>query len=244
MMWLAVLALGIIAGTIGAVIGFGGSNILIPVLNFAFGPKDAVPIMGVAASLANLSRVMVWWREVDWRAAFVYAMTGIPAVALGARVFLALDARLVELGLGLFMLAMIPVRRWLLRRNFSIGLLGLAIAGGSIGFLTGLVSTTGPINTPFFLAYGLAKGAFIATEALGSLAVHLTKSTVFQQAGALPWDTLTKGLMIGGSMMIGAWLARPIVARLETHQFQWMMDVVMAVAGLAMIFGALSGLHT
>ena len=92
MIWIAILALGILAGTVGGIVGFGGSNILLPALVFAFGPKDAVPIMGLAGMLANLARVGVWWRDVDWRAAAIYSVTAVPAVILGARLFLALDA--------------------------------------------------------------------------------------------------------------------------------------------------------
>lgn len=240
MLWVLILGLGLIAGTVGGVVGFGGSTILLPALVFGFGPKDAVPIMGIAGLLGNLARVIVWWREVNWSAACVYSVTGIPAVMLGARTFLALDARLVEALIGVFMLAMIPIRRWFLARNFSIGLAGLALAGAGVGYITGMVASTGPINTPFFLAFGLNKGAYIATEALGSLTVYAAKSAVFQRFGALPWDTFVRGVVVGGAMMIGSWMARRIVERLEVHQFQSLMDGLMLLAGLAMIWGALA----
>jgi hypothetical protein len=239
MIWLAILALGLVAGLVGGVVGFGGSTILLPALVFAFGPKDAVPIMGVAGILANVARIAVWWRDIDWRAAAVYSAAGVPAVALGARTFLALDARLVEMMLGVFMLAMVPLRRWYLARDFTIGFTGLAAAGAGIGLLTGLVASTGPINTPFFLAFGLAKGAFIGTEALGSLAVYLTKSSVFRGFGALPGDLIASGAIVGAAMIAGTWLARPIVMRMDLRRFQSVMDVMLILAGLAMIAGAL-----
>ena len=240
MLWLLILGLGLVAGTVGGVVGFGGSTILLPALVLAFGPKAAVPIMGVAALLANLTRVAIWWRQVDWRAAAIYSATGVPAVVLGARTFLSLDARLVEAGLGVFMILMVPLRRWFLARNFTIGLGGLALAGAGIGFLTGMVSSTGPINTPFFLAYGLGKGAFIATEALGSLSVYATKTWVFQRFGALPWDLALKGIIVGLAMMIGSLLAKRIVQRLAAQQFQSIMDAMMLMAGLFMLWGALT----
>ena len=239
MVWIGILALGLVAGIVGGIVGFGGSAILLPALVLSFGPKEAVPIMGVAGFLANLARVGVWWREVDWKAAAIYSATGIPAVAMGARGFLLLDARLVEGILGVFMLAMVPVRRWFLARNFSIGLGGLALAGAGIGVLTGMVASTGPINTPFFLAYGLTKGGYIATEALGSFSVYFTKSLVFQRFGALPWRTMVTGAIVGSAMMLGAWAAKPIVTRLDAHQFQSVMDALMILAGVLMIYGAL-----
>ena len=240
MLWLLVLGLGLIAGTVGGVAGFGGSTILLPALVLAFGPKAAVPIMGIAAVLANLARVAVWWREVDWRAAAIYSATGIPAVALGARTFLALDARVVEGFLGLFLIAMIPARRWFMARQLLIGYGGLAVVGAGIGFLTGMVASTGPINSPFFLAYGLTKGAYIATEALASLPVYFTKSLVFQKSGALPWDLAMKGVIVGAAMMAGSLLAKRIVQRLEAHQFHSVMDALMLASGLVLLWGAMA----
>ena len=121
------------------------------------------------------------------------------------------ELAVIEGLLGAFILAMVPMRRWFLSRNFKIGLIGMLAAGAGIGFLTGLVASTGPINTPLFLAYGLTRGPFIATEATGSLAVYFTKSAVFQRFGALPWPMIVDGMIVGTSMMAGAWAGKRIV---------------------------------
>jgi len=239
MTWLLILLLGFIGGTIGAIVGFGGSIILLPALTVAFGPKAAVPIMGVAAVLANLSRVIVWWREVDWRAALVYSAAGAPAAALGARTMLGLDARLVEAALGVFLIAMIPVRRWLLRRGLTIGLAGLAFAGAGVGYLTGIVASTGPLSTPFFLAYGLDRGGFIATEALCSLLVYISKAATFNAYGALPLDLIFQGAVVGLAMMAGSWMAKRIMAHVHADQFQFIMDAMMLVAGAYLMISAI-----
>ena len=65
--WAIVLALGLAAGTVAGIVGFGTAIILLPALVIVFGPREAVPIMAITAILANLSRVGVWWREVDWK---------------------------------------------------------------------------------------------------------------------------------------------------------------------------------
>ena len=186
MMWVAILALGLGAGTLSGIVGFGASIMLMPALMLAFGPQEAVPIMAIAALMANFSRVVVWWREVDWRANIYYCATAVPFAALGARTLLVLDPRLVEGILGGLFLAMIPARRWLFARGLRIAAWHLALVGAGIGFLSGLVASTGPINTPFFLAYGLVKGAYISTEAVGSMAIGFTKAIVFQRFDALP----------------------------------------------------------
>ena len=239
MAWQLILALGLAAGTIGGIVGFGSSIMLLPVLVWSFGPKEAVPIMAIAGMMANFSRVAVWWREVDWRVAAVFCATGVPAALLGARTLVALDPRAIEFCLGLFFLAMIPVRRRLLAAGWRIGLRRMAVVGAVIGFLSGVVATVGPINTPFFLAYGLVKGPFISTEALGSGVIGVAKAIVFNRFGALPWDTAVRGLIVGSTLTAGSWIAKRFVQRLDADRFRGLMDGLLAVAGVAMLAGAL-----
>jgi hypothetical protein len=239
MIWLGVLLLGLVSGTLSGIVGFGASIMLMPPLVLAFGPQEAVPIMAVAALMANLARVMVWWREVDWRANAYYCATAVPCAALGARTLLLLNPRIIEGILGATFIVMIPVRRWLMGRGLRVSAGQLTLVGAAIGFLTGMVASTGPINTPFFLAYGLVKGAFLATEALGSMAIGLTKALVFRRFDALPMETVVRGLIVGTSLMAGSRLAKGFVLRLDASQFRLIMDLLLAGAGLVLLWSAL-----
>lgn len=237
---LLVLGIGLVAGTLSGVVGFGASIMLMPLLVIQFGPRQAVPIMAIAAVLANLSRIAAWWREVDWRACTAYAATGIPAAALGARTLLVLPPAIVEASLGVFFILMLPARRWLASHDLRLKLWHLAAVGAPVGFLTGIVASTGPITVPMFLAYGLVKGAFLATEAAGSLAVYGSKVIVFRQFGALPGEVILNGLLTGSSLMAGAFLAKRFVLKLEPDIFRLMMDGLMLASGIAMLWQALS----
>src|SRR5262245_5339204 len=100
-----VLAVGLLAGAISGVIGTGSSIMLLPVLVWQFGPKEAVPIMAVAAIIANLSRILAWWRTVDWRAMFAYSVAAAPSAAIGAKTLLVLPARAVDIAIAIFLLS-------------------------------------------------------------------------------------------------------------------------------------------
>ena len=217
--FLFILIVGLIAGTISGIVGTGSSIMLMPVLVYQYGPKQAVPIMAVAAVMANLSRILAWWREVDWRACAAYSITGIPAAALGARTLLALPSHAVDVAIGLFLIAMVPVRHWLARHALKANLWHLAIGGAVIGYLTGIVVSTGPLSVPLFLFYGLTKGAFLATEAASSLGLYLSKSVTFERFGALTPDVALKGLIAGFSLMLGAFIAKPFRAASSAQYF-------------------------
>jgi hypothetical protein len=197
--------------------------------------------MAIAGLLANVSRAAVWWREIDWRPAAVYSATAVPAAALGANLLVKLDARLIESALGAFIILMIPVRRRLMARGFRLRLGGMAVVGAALGLLTGLVAATGPVNTPFLLAYGLVKGAFLATEAAASASVSLTKIIVFRSLDALPTEILVRGLLVGSSLMLGSWAAKWIVLRLDAAQFRALLEALMLAAGVTLIWSAVTG---
>src|SRR5689334_9095152 len=238
--FLFVLIVGLLAGTISGIVGTGSSIMLMPVLIYEFGPKEAVPIMAIAAVMANFSRILAWWREVDWRACAAYSIAGIPAAALGARTLLALPSHAVDAAIGVFLIAMVPVRHWLARHELKANLWHLAVGGAIIGYLTGIVVSTGPLSVPLFLFYGLSKGAFLATEAAASLGLYFAKSVTFERFGALTSDVLIKGLIAGSSLMFGAFVAKRFVLHLKPDAFRLIMDGIMLAAGAAMLWTALT----
>jgi uncharacterized protein len=223
--------LGFLAGIFGGVIGFGTAIILMPALVYFYGPIQAIPVMAITATVANLSRVFLWWRVIDWKACLVYSLTAIPAVALGANTLVSLNETLVQLILGVFLIALIPVRRWMRKQNFVLHLWHMALVGLFIGYLTGIVATTGAINTPFFLAYGLSKGAFLGTEATSTLSIGI----VFHQLGLLDSTAIVQGLLIGSFVLIGSIFSKKIVLTLSEKQFLQLMELVMLTSGILII---------
>jgi uncharacterized membrane protein YfcA len=234
-----VLIVGLAAGALSGVIGTGSSIILLPILVYQFGPKQAVPIMAVAAVMSNIAKVMAWWREINWRAFAAYAIPGAPAAALGARTLLVLPSHLVDIALGAFFIGMIPTRRWLQAHSFQIRLWQLALAGAAIGYITGIVLSTGPLSVPAFTAYGLLKGAFLSTEAASSLALMVSKVVTFRQLGALPPAALFQGLIIGASVMAGSFVGKAIVQRMSIHTFQHLLDALLLCSGISLLWAAL-----
>jgi uncharacterized membrane protein YfcA len=236
--WLLVLLVGVAAGLVSGIVGTGSSMLLMPVLVILFGPQQAVPVMAIGAVMGNLGKVLAWRREIDWRVCAAYCATAVPGAALGVRTLLALPAHAVDIVLGLFFIGMVPARRWLARRSIRFSLLHLALIGGPVGFLTGIVVSTGPITVPVFTAYGLERGAFLATEAAGSLAVYASKITAFEQFGALPAGVIAKGLTAGAALMAGSFCARTVVLRMPPSTFRMLVDGLMVTSGLSLLWAA------
>lgn len=103
-------------------------------------------------------------------------------------------------------------------------------AGGS--FLSALVGSVGPLMAPFFLAYGLVKGAYIGTEALSTVVMHLTKLVAYRSSELLPRTSIVVGFAIGPIMVLGSWIGKRIVDRLPERIFVLLIEGVMTIAGL------------
>jgi len=85
---------------------------------------------------------------------------------------------------------------------------------------------------PFFLAYGLVKGAYIGTEALATVMMHVTKLIAYHQAAVLPGSAVVAGLALGPIMVAGSYAGKRIVDRLPERVFVAIIEAVLILAGL------------
>jgi len=239
--FILVCVIGFLAGCLSGVIGTGASLILLPVLVPMFDPVRAIPVMAIAGLMTNAARVMAWHRDVNWRAVLAYAVPGVPAASLGALSLIHLPAAISGTMLGLFIMALVPLRHFMRQHNIAIGLWELAIVGTVVGFLTGLFLSTGPLSVPAFLAFGLVKGAFLSTEAASSIFVQAAKVATFYRAGALPSDLVISGLIIGSSLMAGTFFSKRYVISISERTFRLMMDAITLASGLWLTLVGLFG---
>jgi hypothetical protein len=227
--------LALTAGVLGGIVGTGSSLILLPVLVLLYGPRVAVPVMGIAAVMGNLGRVIAWWKRIRWQPVAAYSLPGIPAAALGAHTLLSIPPTVVDVCLAVFFLGMIPLRRLAAKKEIHLSLWQMAVAGALVGFLTGLVLSTGPLSVPIFTGYGLSGGAFLGSEAASSLLLYLGKLSAFESAGALPPIVILRGLIIGTALLIGTISARSIVERIHARTYQLLIDAVLVIGAAGMI---------
>lgn len=230
---LFLLIVAALAGSIvGGVAGFGGGLILLPVVAWVVGVRAASPVLTVTMLIGNLSRI--WWsrHDLDTRVVTRYLLGAIPATFLGVMLYAGTPNAWLGRIIGAFMIAAIPLRRAMLASRVQVRLAHFPILGGLAGALSAIVVTTGPFVTPFFLAYGLRRGAFVGTEAVCALGMHLSRSVAFARYALLSWDTVTLGCVLGSTMFAGAWIGRKLLDRMSDRVFLMIIEVLLFVAGL------------
>jgi uncharacterized protein len=95
-----------------------------------------------------------------------------------------------------------------------------------------LVGSAGPFLAPFFLAFGLTRGAYIGTEALATAIMHLTKMGTYGLGGVFAIHAVTMGPSLGPIMIIGSWLGKRIVDRISERLFIAVVDTALIVFGI------------
>lgn len=230
--WAVLITGALVGSVVGGVAGFGAGVILLPLVAWVLGVRAVAPVLTVTMLLGNLSRI--WWsrHEVDRAVVLRFLLGAVPATAVGAALYVGAPGEWLRWIIGGFLIAAVPLRRLLLSRYYRMRLAHFPALGGAIGVLSAIVVTTGPVMTPFFLAYGLRRGAFIATEAVCVLGMHLTRTVAFARYALLSWDTVVIGAVLGATMFLGAWVGRRLLDRMSETAFLGIIEGLLVLMGL------------
>ncbi|HEV2223663.1 MAG TPA: sulfite exporter TauE/SafE family protein [Candidatus Acidoferrales bacterium] len=229
--WVILALAALLASTLAAVTGFGGAAVLLPAIVAVFGIREAVPILTVAQLIGNASRVWFNRAEVNWRVVGWFALGAVPFALLGGFLFAKAPLAALTRLLGAFLL-LIVVWRHLRPKPKSFPVASFAGIGAGASFLSALLGSVGPIMAPFFLAYGLVKGAYIGTEALSTVVMHIVKLIAYRQTAVLTLSGALIGLGLGPVMILGSFLGKRILDRLPQKVFVAIIEGVLIVAGL------------
>lgn len=229
---IALLAVATLAaGTLAAVTGFGGAAILLPLLVAMFGIREAIPILTVAQLIGNASRVWFNRTQLDLRVVGWFALGAVPAAIAGSLLFAAAPLAALTRLLGVFLLVVV-VYRHARKTAPRMPLRGFALLGAGSSFLSALLGSVGPLMAPFFLAYGLTRGAYIGTEALATVVMHVVKIATYRSSSLLALQGVGVGLLMGVGLLAGSYLGSKIVNRLSERVFVVLVEATLVIAGL------------
>jgi uncharacterized membrane protein YfcA len=221
-----------VASMLAAVAGFGGAAILLPILVPIFGVRDAIPILTVAQLVGNLSRVWFNRRELELRVVGWFAAGGVPAALAGGFLFASAPLSFLTRLLGVFLIVVVIYRHSSKGGGQRIPLRAFPLIGAVFSFLSALLGSVGPIMIPFFLAYGLVKGALIGTEALATVVMHVAKLIAYGSAAVLTTAGLTVGLAVGSIMILGSFVGKRLLDRLPERLFVALVELTLVAAGV------------
>ena len=230
LLFLALTAL--VSAFLGSVAGSGGSAVLLPVLVVYFGIRDAVPILTIANLVANASRSVINRKQIAAPVVGWFALGTVPMALAGAYLFTVATPEVLTRLLGALLIG-IGVWRQLRPIPPAIRSARWFLPIGAVfGFLEGVLGSMGPVMAPFFLAFGLVKGAYIGTDALATAIIQVSKLGVFGGAALLGAREVAFGLALAPCMIAGTLAGKRLLDRISKRTFATIVEVMLVVAGL------------
>ncbi len=226
---------------IGGLAGYGTGLLMPLVLVPILGPAAIVPVISVSAVLTNATRAVVFRDSIDWHRAMLIGAFGLPTTILGAYSYTLLSSRGAALVIGMVLLAVIPLRRWVAGLQWTLGMRGGAVAGIVYGFITGGSTGVGVLLLAIFMAMGLSGKRVIATDAMATIVLGIAKVGIFSSAGVLPTKLWIVALLIGAMAMPGALFARWLAERFSARLHDTLIEGAIVVGGLMLIWRAFQG---
>lgn len=226
------------ASILGGLSGFGTGLVLPVFLVPLVGMTNVIPVMAVAMLFNNGSRVVAFWGEIQWTHVRLMLAFGLPACVVGAYGYTLLSAGWVALLLGAFLLASIPMRRFLKHARFRFSAGAERGAGAIFGFVNGAMTGTGVILISILMSGGVQGGALVATDAVISAVLGLAKVALFGGLATLNLELAAVGLLVGLCTAPGAFVARSILKRIPQGVHAWFMELIVFAGAVTLLWRA------
>ncbi len=234
----AVALLAVLAATVSGMSGFGAGIILTVGLVPLIGVKAVLPVLAVAGVVINAGRFWFYRASLERRMLSLVLVSSLPFLVLGTWLYSVLDARALTIVLGAAVIASVPVRRLLHRKQVTFGTAGIALGSGVFGFAAGTASGAGVILVSLLLGAGLATPAVLATDAMVSIVIDLAKAALFQRFDLLDSEALFTGLVIGVASIPGSAMAAWLVTRMGAKLHVLFMEILILLGGASMLWHA------
>lgn len=246
------LALGILVGLLGALLGIGGGMVIVPLLVFVWHYEPQLAI-GTSVLVVLMNAVSGTWGYVRQKkacvdAALKFAVATVPGVFLGSYAAEYLQDRLFYLVFGaFFVLAAVNMYRKANKEaagktagevpevyNWKLGVL----CSVGVGFLASILGIGGGIVHVPFMVYVLnfpvhvaiaTSTCILAVSSLAGLVSHA-------MLGHIVW---TSGLAIGAGAFVGAQGGVALAQRLQSGILMKLASVLVLITGIKFLMNAL-----
>lgn len=235
---------GFATALLSGVAGIGGGTILIGVL-FAMGlsPIVAVPLHAAVQFVSNATRTVAYLRDVEWRAAGWFLLTGAPMPFLVADWVAHTDVDVLRLLLAAILIgSLMPSKPAATPR---LGLRGAYLLAGALtGSLGMFVGATGVMVGRLFLRPEWSSRTVVGTLAMCQSLAHLLKVAAFATVGASLFERGDLLWPLVAGVIVGTFCGRWLHGRVGDTRFRQVFRLLLAVLALKLGWDGLTGLAT
>lgn len=232
---LLLATLGVAAGLITTLSGFGGGVFLVTSLAVIWDPLTALTTTSLALLMGNAQRLFLFRRHFLASYSVPVIAGAIPGALGGA--FLAAQTPDWILQAAIVVITFGAAARAFHRTEWSMRRRHLAPAAAGIGFLSATTGGGGFLMGPLLLSAGATGGLYIATGASAGVAIHIFRITGYSTSGLLDLSMFGQALLLGLTIMAGNLVGRSLRGKLSPRQITWIQYAAPVVCGALALAG-------
>lgn len=236
LVFVALVASSFLAAVFGAAFSAGGALIVLAITSAVLPISAIVPIHSTLLVGASLTRIGLFWPDIDWSIVRPFLLGSVIGVLIGARTYVELPDTAIATAIGIVMLAVLwlPQIKWRPK---------IAYPWFSVGFLHSLLST--------LFAYGAVLHAVILhtkltrPQLVGTMAGCVTAMSLMKIAGyawfGFDYSPYISVIVAGlAAALFGSWLGKKAGGYLSERWFRLIYRVLVTVTALRLLYVAIA----
>jgi len=235
---MTLIAVSFLGSFITAAFGIGGGAVLIAVFATLLPATAIIPVHGLVQLGSNVGRAALTFEHLHRSVVPAFFIGSALGVAIGTAFVVQLDAAVIQIGVGVFIIWSILMRPPAFMRRSA------GIAGTISSFLTMFFGATGPFIAAFVKTQELDRMGHTATHATLMTIQHALKIVAFGFLGFAfsVWAGLVAVLIAAG--FLGTVAGRHVLLRVDEKLFRFTLNLILAVLAARLIYAGATTLAT
>lgn len=237
--------------------GFGLGTVLAPIMMMFFPVHIAIALTGIVHLFNNLFKLILVGKYADLGVLIRFGIPAIICALLGSFLLLSLseiqplfsyqlfeqhlDVYPVKLIIAILLIFFALIDFIPIMKNLQFDVNKLIIGGALSGFFGGLSGVQGALRSAFLIKVGLTKESFIATAAIVSTGVDITRLSVYastiSKVGIIEHVWILLSAIVAG--IIGSLIGNTLLKKVTMHTVQIFTATLLVLISIALGMGFL-----
>lgn len=228
----------VLASVLSALFGLAGGTMILAVLTWSVGIKNAVPLHSVVQFVGNVARIGVYYKMIEWKIVRYFIMLTLPGAYLGGLCVDFFAEKWLELAVGVFILITLAIPKPKFKNGLRYEVFTLLGFLGS--FLGMLVAVSGPFIASFFVLNNITKERMVATKSVCQGITQIVKLLVFVTVVRFSFAQYSLLLvLLGLATVIGSLIGRYLIEKISEKTYNTLNNSLLGIIALGMVIGAL-----
>ncbi len=239
--WLFLFVLAaFLAFVVASTFGIGGPILLLPVLMLRLPAAQAVAMIAPIMLFNNLLKLWLFRQHIQVKVALLTGLSALPAALLAAFFTGRVDARLLQGGIALIIVASL-LRQYVFRKTVTVGHRGLVGWGVIIGGISGFAGSAGPPTAVAIKGHGLIQKQFVGTVALLQFALQLIKIPAYLSTGVFPAELWLLTLLLSAVAVVAVLVGWRLIQTMALRTYRLSLDGLLLLTAVWLMSRAIMG---